>query len=130
MERGLGGPLDAVDTPPARPPGAGEERQGQRVLDVVQRLLRRFPQSLRLPVVRPTVSKGKVGREQGERGGDNRGGERYRGRIEDKSQRSHAAGELFSDSTLCLFHRSTFPPHVNVSVLTTLAVKWQAMDSP
>lgn len=63
MERRLGGQLNAVDTPPTGPPGVGEERQGQRVLDVVQRFLRRVPKPVRLPVVRPTVSEKEIGGE-------------------------------------------------------------------
>ena len=91
MERGLGGPLDAVDTPPARAPGAGEERQGQRVLDVVQRFLRRFPQPLRLPVVRPAV---RDGRGRGERGGQSTQGIGEEQMERGQRQRFHAAGEF------------------------------------
>lgn len=57
VERGLGRSFLAVDTAPTSTPAAGEEPQGQRFLDVLQRLLRRVPQPLRVSVVRPTVSK-------------------------------------------------------------------------
>lgn len=116
-----------MDTPPARPPGAGEERQGQRVLDVVQRFLRRFPQPLRLPVVRPTVRMGERRGYilvSGERGWEGIEGDKI---VIFTLAMWRASNVLLQHLS---FHRFNFPLRLTSRCSLTLAPKWQAMDSP